>query len=365
MRGLAAEIAFDRRRCHELEPVPVALTVTNRWPWPVWGLLVERGFLETGDDGEPAAAVALARVAGWSRSRFEFAFAPPRRGLYPRETPMLATGFPFGLWLSQRPIAVERTLIAWPRRIDLRSLPLLTGDRMASVGGFVDRPGHDGEILAARHYQQGDSLRRIHWAHTARRDTLIVCQRQTASRRSIVVALDGGAFGDEARRQREIVDWSLRVVASLCGEFHGHACELSCELNGERYPVAPTATALHRLFDRLAGFEQPTPNGGSGEGTPAYPPGELVVLVTTASRWQRSAELPRHCRSSSVRIIVLDFESAEGCAEEGAARHADASAACWAERRSRPWMRLKLSDDLARQLQYQWEKQCHEDWCVT
>ena len=44
MRGLEAQVSFDRRRCHELDEVTVVLEVTNRWPWPVWGLLVERGF---------------------------------------------------------------------------------------------------------------------------------------------------------------------------------------------------------------------------------------------------------------------------------------------------------------------------------
>jgi uncharacterized protein (DUF58 family) len=358
MRGLSAEIAFDRRRCQELDPVTVLLTVRNRWPWPVWGLLVERGFFHAQQEEGSETATALARVGGWSKSRFEFTYRPPRRGIFPSDTPVLATGFPFGLWLATQPIAVAEHLIAWPRCINLKSLPLLQGDRLAASGSFVDRPGHDGDILAARPYRHGDSLRRVHWAHTARRDTLIVCERQATSRRSVLVVLDRLAFAATTTEEEAAWDWGLRIVASLCREFHSHACELACELNGERSTVPPTTAGLHRLFDHLAAFqpEATRPAGRGFETTASHLRDRLTILVTSAKRWQATTSRTNGRRDRlALRAVVLETDSVGSFG-------GDACANATELRASRPWLRLNLAIDPTRQLQQQWERKCHDDW---
>lgn len=355
MRGLAATIEFNRRRCHELDAVTVSLTVTNRWPWPVWGLLVERGFFHRAD--QQGATTALARVAGWSKSRFSFTYHPPRRGIFPHEQPLLATGFPFGLWIASRPIHVVGRLTAWPRSVQLRSLPMVRGDRLAATGSFVDRPGHDGDILAARPYVQGDSLRRVHWVHTARRDMLIVCERQTASRGSMRVALDRRAFCSGAESDEAAWDCSLRVVASLCREFHAHACELTCELNGERHLVQQGTAGLHRLLDRLAAFRPEDPADGAAQRLTANLHDPPTILVTSAARW-RSLEtrVDRPRQKPRVRAVVIDDGSA--MLSPGVERREGQPSA------SRAWIALTLAGEPARQLQQQWERQCHADWAT-
>lgn len=381
MRGLTAEIAFDRRRCQEQQPVQVTLTVTSRWPWPVWGLLVEEGFLEPDKESMRPAAMALARVTGWSRSQFEFSFTPPARGIYPHDVPMLSTGFPFGIWMSRRPIPVLRELIVWPRCVDLKSLPLWAGTRLSAVGSFVDRAGHDGDILAARHYREGDSLRRIHWAHTARRDTLIVCERQAAARRRVLLVLDPDAFRGETAEQRDLLAWALRVIASLSRELHDHACELVCELNGEQVAVAPSVPALHGLFDRLARFEPAQISHPAIRGTRSDPPGRLAILITSSAVWE-AAENAAHARWPGARAVVL-HGTGDGVEPIRGGRNVEQRQ--WlgpAIRTSRgpvkgarneavtgtlggePWMRLDTQDDPAHQLQRQWERQCHDDWCL-
>lgn len=353
MRGLSAELAFNRRRAYEQESLVVTLTVANRWPWPVWGLLVEGGLGLQSVEEAPQAATALACVPGWSRSEFQFTFVPPRRGSYPLETPQLVTGFPFGIWSARRPIAAQSVLV-WPCCIGLQSLPLLQGERPAAMGSLLDRPGHDGDIVSARHYREGDSLRRIHWIQTARRDTLIVCERQLASQCQVVVALDPGAFSASSDADGELLDWGLRVVASLCREFHGHACELACELNGERLQVATTVNAWHQLLDRLARFQpaerpellrKPAQRGTSEQ---------LQILVTTAAAWQSAQPMARLSTANRPRAVVLDLEESHG--KETAVTTTPAP---------RPWMRLNLAGDGRHQLQHQWERQCHDDWFAS
>ncbi len=342
VRGVNAELHFDRRRCHERDEVNVVLTVTNRWPWPVWGLLVERGFFGTQGHTQQPATTALAQVRGWSNSRFEFAYEPPRRGVYPHHPPALVTGFPFGIWNAERTIPVGRQLIVWPQPTKLQSLPMLHGTRLAATGSYVDRPGHDGDIIAARPYIRGDSLRRIHWVHTARRDALIVCERQTASRKSVSIMLDPYAFtGDE-----KALDWGLRVIASLCREFHSHACDLTCQLSKEQHFIAPSTASLHRLFDRLAAYA-PSQTPASKDNLQLRSTAErLTILVTSAARWHvlgGRSEAAQH--RTGIRAVVLN---------EGSGQATDMD--------QKAWIGLSLTGETSRQFQRQWERQCHEDW---
>jgi len=109
------------------------------------------------------ALLALARVPGWLQSEYEFDFQPRRRGIYPRESPVLTTGFPFGIWQSETAVPTARPLVVWTPLIPLTSAPVVGGDRQTVAGRFVDDAGDDGDIIGARLYRQGDSLRRIHW----------------------------------------------------------------------------------------------------------------------------------------------------------------------------------------------------------
>ncbi len=105
VKGLKAEFEFAESPVSEGDCSRISLTITNRWPWPVWGLSLESFFLSVRDQGEnsfgesnSAAVVSLARVSGWSTSRFRWTVTPSCRGIYPKETPALATSFPFGFW---------------------------------------------------------------------------------------------------------------------------------------------------------------------------------------------------------------------------------------------------------------------------
>lgn len=346
MYGLRAEVAFDRRRSYEDEAVQVTLTVTNRWPWPVWGLLFDRGFFEETDQHDTAVTSALARVAGWSRTRFQFKFTPGRRGVFPAASPLLATGFPFGLSTATRPVKIAGMLISWPRCIPLKSIPIGQGQRFSPVGALIDRAGLDGDILSARPYQEGDPLTRVHWAHTARCDTLIVCERQTSSTKSVVVSLDGTAFDASSPSGRASFNWGIRIVGSLCREFHCHGCDLSCQLPNEVILVPPSGKSLHALFDRLARF-QLTPAGTVPR---AVNSSVCSIIVTTSAGWSRlthSREDSRHALSQLRAVVITQ-------------RQAGSEESPW---RIPPWIQLDPSTgDMARQFQRQWERRCNADW---
>lgn len=290
MGGITAELSFARPRGGEGEAAEAILTIHNRRPWPVWGLLVESGFWPQQDSspdaaGRPRDVTALARVPGWSRTRFRFTFEPPRRGLYPAEPPRLTTGFPFGLGWRSRPIAVAAPLIVWPRCEPPAMLPRCTGQRPAAGGVCIDRAGDDLDILSARPYRPGDPLRRIHWQHSARRDELFLCERQSHVRWSVRIVLDGAAFAashQDAAALTEL-DRAVRLVAGFCRELHRRECDLSCDLDGQILRVPSTRLGWQKLMDRLAVYEPAAAALGHSRQPAARTDsraGEQVIVVT-------------------------------------------------------------------------------------
>jgi uncharacterized protein (DUF58 family) len=286
LRGLRAELRFDQRHAYEEDVIGLHLRVVNLWPVSVWGLRLE-GVLPDSQLEHGASVASLARVTGWSSTEFQFSFRPPQRGEYPLATPQLTTGFPFGLWTATRDVVLERSLLAWPRYIELKPLALLGNQNLAAVGTFLDRAGHDGDTWTARAYRTGDSLRRVHWPLSARRDMLIVSERQSLVRPRVVLRLDDWAFADPSEDTALLLAWALRCLAGLGRDLHRHACELTCELNGIPSEIASSRAGLVAFLDRLARYSPhtsvpPSPSWRSRGGE-----GVVVVFMTTTAGWNQ------------------------------------------------------------------------------
>jgi uncharacterized protein (DUF58 family) len=99
IRGMTCELEFECPRGRIGQPVTVRLRMTNRWPWPAWGIALERGF---GMHPGVAGGIAFARVPGWWRGEFQWSFVPARRGVFPLEPPDIVTAFPLGIWSVSR-----------------------------------------------------------------------------------------------------------------------------------------------------------------------------------------------------------------------------------------------------------------------
>ena len=97
-----------------------------------------------------------------------------QRGVFSLGPTVFASGDPFGLFPVERTVAAKDQLLVYPLMVDIRSFPnppgLLTG------GEALNRRTHNVTPNAAgvREYAPGDSLNRIHWPTTVRRDKLMV-----------------------------------------------------------------------------------------------------------------------------------------------------------------------------------------------
>jgi uncharacterized protein (DUF58 family) len=398
LRGISVDLAFDRRRASEGSTVRVLITVVNRWPFPVWGLAVERGFfVSPNDEANERPAASLARIPAWSRMTFTWDFEPKRRGRYPIENPQIASGFPFGIWQGRRPIRLANELLVWPRMADLTSVPPVRG-RAAAVTGTASRHiGQEGDMSGVRPFRPGDWLRHVHWAQTAKHDRLMVRERQATGRRSVELVIDVDREAHPDTVEFDSLEEVIRVGASIGRQFHAHHANVSVRFGGQTTVVSAGPVGLNRLLDSLAlwmpggpdslpasaacapsatstalrerVFERQTDlhahakpwewhprsattsKAANGAGQPA-----LLVVVTTdagAVRWK--SEL---LRSRDAQLVVLRFGRSEpqlgrivGC--EQLQRPESARDAC---------LTLDAEDEVLSRLVRGWERICQSGW---
>lgn len=226
MKGLSCQLGFDESRSSEGKPTTVVLDVTNRFPFPAFGLMIQGQFLQDLNHEDDIVAVSLKRVSGWSVSRFQWTLQPSRRGVLPTETPELVTGFPFGLYQIPKPISVVGNTIVWPKCDDVETSLETIGQQFAIEATASRQAGNDGDTIGVRDYRYGDSIRNIHWSHTARHGRLIIRERQSLTQTPIRVVLDLTRAHHLGAGSQSTYENAIRMAASVCSEMHRHQSQI-------------------------------------------------------------------------------------------------------------------------------------------
>lgn len=150
-------------------------------------------WLEVRDEsGMPGTAGS--RVLAWIRGGQQRSYRPRtrlvKRGIFPLGPTTLLSGDLFGLFQMRKQIPAEGSLLIYPPMVDIREFPnppgLLTG------GEALRRKTHQVTPNAAgvREYAPGDSMGRIHWKSTARRDELMVKEFELDPKAEVWIFLD-------------------------------------------------------------------------------------------------------------------------------------------------------------------------------
>jgi len=275
IRGVSAAVAWDRRRARVGEPLTATIAWRSILPW--WRPQVSLRW----PDAEPETQGPGGSVA----------VVPRRRGRYPRVAPAIETNQPFGVVTARRTLAIPAAVIVWPARADVR-LPfgLVAA---AGVGQEMSEriTGHCGDAIGARDYRTGDSVRSIHWAHTARRDAIVVRDRPGTAGAVVRLVVDhriqrsasdgsAGADADPDRTLDALVGIAFAIIESW--RPHGVAFELAWP---GRAPLDPrTPAEFSAMLDELACLERcPAADIEPGPSCGRPRPVDLEVVLTTSS----------------------------------------------------------------------------------
>ena len=311
IRVCSCSVNFSRNRATEWSQNTVCLTVTNRSFFPLWGLAIEQGFFvpDSVNHQDQQISVTLSRVPPFSKNVYHWDFVPQRRGVYPLQTPKISTAFPFGIWTAKKDIAVENQLTIWPQTGRLSGLPVFPSSGLAPLGTMQDKAGEQGDMLGSRLWQPGESLRMVNWAQTARtEEDLIVIERQSCSRPRVQVLIDLTPHANPARR-RQVVDWQIRIQASLIAFFHGHQFELVAGYANFSKIVGASKAGLHAWMDELAildetRFQDPQHllTGFDSRRSENY----ATYVVTNATGFRRLATSSVNCSEISPILVTVD-----------------------------------------------------------
>ena len=229
--GQLVQLAEDDE--HEVE-----VRVRNGCLWPLWGLIIE-GFvvspatdLSDHDAEQPSADIALGVVPWLSQASYRLSIRPRLRGRYPLNQPQLTCAFPFGIWTARRTIENVSPLVVHPKQVRLAGMMEQSGRTSHHIGAG-SRAGGQGDFLGLREYRAGDSIRQIHWAHTARLDSLVVCERSAAEQSPWQILLSTHNWQPGSLAARENLAWRVRIAASLCTLLHHQSVPFNLHIEEE------------------------------------------------------------------------------------------------------------------------------------
>ena len=327
IRGLDCEIQFPAARSEEGKPTDMEISITNRWPWPVWGLTIEGGFnrLDQTD-------VAVARIDGWSRAELRWAFTPQVRGRYPETQPTLGTEFPFGLWRAEKPVKVLSRLTVWPRRFQLPPLLLPCGKQSWNGQPMETASGRFGQRSSVRDYCLGDSMRQIHWAKTALYDKLVSYEQEGNAVTEALISLDTHPSLHRGSGAGGSVEWALRIAASICDTLLKQRISVSVVAHAGHFRSQLKGNSSVALLDWLAtlGTENTRRSTDAERARKKSQHESLSIHITT----NHSREI-----SGDSIVLVTDGETIQHSVDS-----------------TRGWMSVASSGDIEFQVRLGWQR---------
>ncbi len=307
---------------------PVRVTLTARPNAPTEG---DRARIEVelrrGSrilSGSLSASATIGRLGARStalradgrRASSEIDLGEVPRGVYAVADTAVLLGDLLGLVSVSPPVVCDpATLTVRPRLVALDGLFSDAGRLGAAGRRVLLRRTAGFDFHSVREYEQGESLRRIHWPTSARRGQLMVKELEDAAQDGVVVVLDCDPTGAVGRPPDASFDVAVRAAGSLvqAHAVRGRTVTLVCTGRG-RAPVAVRSAAgdLDGVLTELAAAEPDAPQGvgrflGGAERALAGG-GELVVVTATVEHAAFAALLALSARRL-VSVAWIDAAS--------------------------------------------------------
>jgi uncharacterized protein (DUF58 family) len=190
---------------------------------------------------------------------------------------------------------------------------------LAALFSDAGRHGGDGRRLllhrpagfdfhSVREYEQGESLRRVHWPTTARRGQLMVKELEDAPRDAVVVLLDCDPAGAVGTPPDSSFDVAVRAAGSVLRAYAARGRKATLVTTGKEPSLVQVCSLqddFRAALGALAAAEADALHGLAAalgrDSTPATRAGELVVVTSTRAPQGFDAVLG----SGSRRLVSL------------------------------------------------------------
>lgn len=193
-------------------------------------------------------------------------------------------------------------VVVEPRILDALGMP---PGRRRGHAGADDQIAHGGtDLVSLREYAAGDDLRRLHWATSARRGTLMVREDADPSAPHLTVLLDDDADSYTGEQFEEAVDVATSLLATAAGAEHPSRLLTTSGQLDVSVPALGVGAGPAGLDPRVLG--QLARIGTTGRGLPGavFASSPDIVAVVTAT----GARLSEHvatCAGAPVGVVLV------------------------------------------------------------
>jgi len=237
------------------------------------------------------------------------------RGRYAFEDVHAELADPFGLEQAIVELPAPGALLVYPRLVRLGPLFTESGTRSHDGQRLLLRRHSGFELHSVREYEQGESLRRVHWPSTARRGQLMVKELEDSPRDEIAVLLDADAKAVVG----ESFEMQVRAAGSILEAYVRRGRRGVLVLNSKRRevqhvhsPAADWRRALELLAAVEATGDTPVARLLAEEDSPAARALELVVVTSRLEPALIDRLVQRALSRRKVSIVFVDPASFNG-----------------------------------------------------
>lgn len=326
MRRIEVERLLEDDRLFAGESLPVVLRFRNPTGVPIPWLQ----YTESRPVGlAPQPLSGIVSLSAGESVEVQYSLPTYRRGRHQIGPLRWAAGDPFGLFRMQGRLETLTPVTVYPRITPLPELGLparLPMGDLASRRSLFEDPAW---LAGTRPYEPGDSMRRIHWAATARSGELISRQYRHAVLLPACVCLNLNREEYDPRLFAGQVELAVGAAASLCSHLAERRQQVALLANGEDpdeegaaqavfLPLRQGQQAMPEILEVLARIE-----GGSSlpfasavaEYGRRLPWGTLLCLVT----YRETAEVADLCArlSREGKQVLLFVLNGQGGRREG------------------------------------------------
>ena len=261
--------------------VPVTLELEHEGPLPPLTLPVVERIARLGEH-----EVTLTGTGGRVlEGRYVLRAVP--RGRYGFQSSRAILEDPFGLERTDVDLGASGALLVYPRLVELGELFSESGAFARDGRRLMIRRESGFDLHSVRDYEQGESLRKVHWPSTARRGQLMVKDLEDAPRDEVAVLLDASEGSVGGTPPDSSFDVQVRAAGSILRTHVRRGRRAVLVVNG----AERAAQAVHgedadwrRALELLAAVE---PTGGERVDAflarDASPAGQAVELVVVTS----------------------------------------------------------------------------------
>lgn len=183
------------------------------------------------------------RLSGHGRSLSgDVALGALPRGRFLSTSALIEIRDPLGLELRSHPLGVVVGALVYPRLVDLESLWTDAGRRLDEGRRLLLRRTAGFDLHSVREYEQGESLRRVHWPSSAKRGGLMVKELEDAPRESVVVLLDCDPAGQGGSAPNSSFDAAVRAAGSIARVHVARGRRVVLATTGTASAVSRTST---------------------------------------------------------------------------------------------------------------------------